>query len=483
MPRLPRAILAAPALALAIAAPARAAEPPLSVDLGDGVSIELVYIPAGSFTQGSPPSEKDRKDDEAAHQVTISRPFYLGKTPVTVAQFGRFVTATGYRTEAEKGTSGGYGWNGKDLEQRQEFTWKSPGFPQKGDHPVTIVTYGDAVAFTAWLSRKAGRAVTLPTEAQWEYAYRAGSTSAYYGGAVAAEAPALGWFKQNAGKGTHPVGQKKPNTFGLYDMAGNVFAWCADWYGPYPEGDVKDPQQTSPGAEKRRVLRGGSWLKDIKNGRAAARNRSSPGSRNADNGFRVAAARDASASSPVPASPPSPPPSSPPGSSAPSAGTGVAIGAGCLGTMAVMGAGFIALIVLLVRRSGGGGKGGIRVRVGADGFWIDAPREDVGATLHYRYRGRTGRQEGHVVLEASDVGQFVYTGAAPQSVEIVQVLRPQAAPQYVQQAQRGSWSGGGQSAPRQQQAPRQQVVVQHHHHHHTDHRRDEEPFRGYPSAY
>src|SRR5262249_26041586 len=151
-------------------------------------------------------------------------------------------------------------------------------------------TFGDANAFVAWASRKTGRRVRLPTEAEWEYAARGGTATPWFGASKEEDALALGWFKANAGSSTHPVALKKPNAFGLFDMAGNVYEWCRDVYAPYPAGDAVDPENaTNTGTEpERRVLRGGSWLKDPRRARSAARNRNTPGSRNADNGFRVA---------------------------------------------------------------------------------------------------------------------------------------------------------------------------------------------------
>jgi formylglycine-generating enzyme required for sulfatase activity len=219
-------VLVAPRVAIAD-------ETNLHLDLGEGVGLELVLVPAGTFVEGSPPGEKGREEGETPHHVRLTEAYYIGRFPVTVGQYARFASASGYRTEAERGKSGGFGWDGKSLVQREEFTWKSPGFPQTDDHPVTLVTYADALAFGAWLSRTQGRAFTLPTEAQWEHAYRATTTTAFYEGKTDADVLLLGWFSRNARNGTHPVAQKKPNALGLYDMAGNVSEWCLDWYAPY----------------------------------------------------------------------------------------------------------------------------------------------------------------------------------------------------------------------------------------------------------
>src|SRR4029078_11107940 len=144
-------------------------------------------------------------------------------------------------------------------------------------------------------ARKGGRTVTLHTEAQWEMACRAGSKARFYQGASDDEARRIGWFKQSAGSGTGAVGQKKPNALALFDMSGKVNEWVLDWYGPsYGEAAVKDPLEgrSSLSDKPRRVLRGGSGLGDARNARCAARYRNTPGSRNADNGFRVAASVD-----------------------------------------------------------------------------------------------------------------------------------------------------------------------------------------------
>jgi sulfatase modifying factor 1 len=446
----------------------------LDVDLGGGVKIALVLVPRGTFEEGSPPSEASRSDDERSHRVTLNNDVYIGKFPVTRGQFARFASAAGYRTEAEKGTSGGSGWDGKALVQRRDFTWKSPGFDQTDAHPVTIVTYDDALAFTAWLTRTTGRSFTLPTEAQWEYAYRAGTKGAYHGAANEAEALGLGWFKANAGNGTRPVGQKKANGFGLHDMAGNVNEWCLDWYAPYEAGLAEDPLAMTPDAsdKPRRVLRGGSWLKDTKSGRAAARYRNAPGSRNADNGFRVAAGTSVVAAMPIA---PTPDPITPrPSSNRPeettSTGTGSCVGTGVvLGTIAFFGW----MLVLIIRSqkkiaaSRAPARSLVGHRLARDGFWLDAPGHLVGSLVSYRYRTADGSlHDGQVRLEGAPSGQYVYTGHAPATMLALQLIGSASSPFRETYSSRSSQSS--QSRHRSET---------------TSHLVDDTPFRGYPSAY
>ena len=204
------------------------AEEPLVIDLGEGASIELVRISKGQFTQGSPESEQGREIDEAAREVTLSSDFYLGTTPVTVGQFRRFVVETNHKTEAESGPSGGFGVVGGELVQQPHFNWRNPGYAQTDEHPVTIVTFVDATAFLNWLSGKSGRTMILPTEAQWEYACRAGSAARFYNGDDDTAMDAIGWSQKNAPSSPMPVKQKQPNAFGLYEMSGNVYEWCQD---------------------------------------------------------------------------------------------------------------------------------------------------------------------------------------------------------------------------------------------------------------
>jgi len=283
----------------------------LTLDLGDTVALKLVRIPAGKFLMGSPETEEDRDKGEVQHEVTISKPFYMGVTHVTVDQFAVFVKDSGYKTDAEKdGWSLGFEVRDGDIGAKKTdgCSWRNPSFDQKGDHPVVQVSWNDVKAFCDWLSKKSGKTVVLPTEAQWEYACRAGTKTAYAWGdnpddgkgwANAADqslkkklpnAPAA-WKFFSWDDGfvfTSPVGSFKANTFGLYDMNGNAWQWCQDHYGDYEKGAATDPTGADTGAL--RVLHGGSWINGPRRCRSAYRLRLSPVSRCGGIGFRVAVA-------------------------------------------------------------------------------------------------------------------------------------------------------------------------------------------------
>ena len=151
-----------------------------TIELGDGVKLEMVLIPAGSFVMGDDTGLDDAKP---VHKVTITKPFYLGKYEVTVEQFRQFVEATGYVTDAEKGTGfqGAFGWNRDTMEfkMNEKYSWRNTGFAQSDAHPVVNVSWNDAMEFCKWLSSKEGKSYRLPTEAEWEYACRAGTTTRY----------------------------------------------------------------------------------------------------------------------------------------------------------------------------------------------------------------------------------------------------------------------------------------------------------------
>lgn len=280
-------------------------------EITNSIGMKLVLIPAGESMMGSSDSEKDRSSNESPqHRIRITRPFYLGQHEVTVGQFRAFVDDSGYKTDAEKDGKGGFGFDPKTntFSQKQEYTWRNPGFQQTNDHPVVNVSWNDAAAFCDWLSRKESQRYRLPTEAQWEYGCRAGTTTRYSCGddaetlvqvgnvadaAVKAKYPQFPTISASDGYlYTAPVGRFRPNAFGLYDVHGNVWEWCSDWYdgGYYGHSPVDDP--TGPSAGSLRVFRGGGWSSNAGYCRSAYRNRGSADGRFDILGFRVARAAE-----------------------------------------------------------------------------------------------------------------------------------------------------------------------------------------------
>ena len=257
------------------------------------VRMEFVLIPAGEFLMGSSDEEIKRLNEKEKrsvekypdyftregpqHRVGITKPFYLAKYETTVAQFRWFVDKTGYRTDAEKRGGACVSAAGKP-QKVADAGWQNPYFEQGDQNPVACVSWNDATAFCKALVDSVAVEVALPTEAQWEYACRAGSTGQFcYGDDP--EAKQLGeyaWYGSNSGRKTHPVGQKRPNQWGLYDMHGNVWEWCQDWYGDHYGSSVgSDPRGPSSGTD--RVVRGGSWSFSDNLLRSAVRVRRSPG--------------------------------------------------------------------------------------------------------------------------------------------------------------------------------------------------------------
>ena len=236
---------------------ASAAGRTLTLNLGQGVTIKLMRIPAGKFVMGSPETEKDhRKDEGPQHRVTISNAFYMGITEVT-------------------------------QEQYESVTGKNPSSFKDPRNPVEQVSWYDATAFCTALSKKTQRSVRLPTEAQWEYACRAGTRTCFSFGNEDKDLAAHAWYNSNSGGKTHPVGRKKPNPAGLYDMHGNVFEWCRDWYDAkfYAKAKNVDPENTTEA--EYRVLRGGSWRWKSVSCHAARRIWAPPRHRDSNRGFRV----------------------------------------------------------------------------------------------------------------------------------------------------------------------------------------------------
>ena len=230
------------------------------VDLG-GAKMEFVAIKAGTFTMGSSvaPEFGWQADERPEHKVTITKSFSLGKYPVTRGQFVAFVKATGYKTEAER-AGWAFGWNEKgDIFAVPGLNWQNAPFLQADDHPVLCINWNDAKAFCDWAAKLTGRVVRLPTEAEWEYACRAGTRTKWFFGDDESAFGEYAWCRKNSGLQTHPVGQKKPNPWGLFDMHGSAWQWCQDLAGAYGS-DAVDP--TGAASSDTRVLRGGAWSDD-----------------------------------------------------------------------------------------------------------------------------------------------------------------------------------------------------------------------------
>jgi formylglycine-generating enzyme required for sulfatase activity len=276
----------------------------------------IVTIPAGRATLGSPPGETLREDvpenlaarERVRHEVVFARPFALGKFEVTRGQYARLVAATGHA-----GTPGCFIWDFTALTWSVDpnKSWREPGFVQRDDEPVICVSIADAEAYAAWLSRATGLPYRLPSEAEWEYAARAGTTTArhwgdgraeacdyanvYDRGAVraldtpAAQSDADHFFPCDDGHiFTAPVGTYRANRFGLHDMIGNVWEWVADCFHDTYEGAPADGSAWMTGPCRYRGDRGAGWNFKPRTARSAFRGRPDPDRRDTDLGFRVA---------------------------------------------------------------------------------------------------------------------------------------------------------------------------------------------------
>ncbi len=229
----------------------------------NSIGMELVLLPAGSFIMGGDwDAEQADENELPQHEVTFNQAFYIGRTPVTQSQW-----------EAVMGTN------------PSEF--------RGGDHPVETVSHEDAGEFLRRLNHSEGSpGYRLPTEAEWEYAARAGSMSTYCFGPQAAKLSAYAWFQKNSGRTTHPVGQLASNAWGLFDMHGNVHEWCADWFDRnyYARSPGENPRGPRKGVA--RSLRGGDWGSEAWYCRCAIRSLSAPTRRSPRVGLRIVRAMD-----------------------------------------------------------------------------------------------------------------------------------------------------------------------------------------------
>lgn len=307
----------------------------------NSIGMTMVLIPPGEYLMGSTDQQVDaslklaeglhavpdqktvHNAERPRHRVVLTRPYLMSATEVTVGQFKKFVDASGYLTEAEQAGA--------------SAPFRNPGFPITDNSPASSITWNDAVAFCNWLSEQEklaapyggafsldskkwtvqpGDGYRLPTEAQWEFACRAGTETSYFFGDDEELLTTYAWYGKNAGRRTQPIGRLMPNAFGLFDMYGNVAEWCQDWYDAsfYASSPVEDPVGGAPGSA--RVVRGGhAWPFANHLARSGYRDKSMPAARLPQFGFRVsrtlengpARTTGSSAKLPEPSTPKTPP--------------------------------------------------------------------------------------------------------------------------------------------------------------------------------
>jgi formylglycine-generating enzyme required for sulfatase activity len=302
----------------------------VEIESRNRVGMTLVLIPPGEFLMGSSteqvdralewiktipraaPGEVDRirREEQPQHRVVLSRPWQMGRTEVTIGQYRRFVEATNYVTEAERFGGGNSSKSDESDPRKRAARWHSPGYQVTEESPVSQITWNDMVEFCNWMSKEDRRepvyrlndrdmwtsnlsadGYRLPTEAEWEYACRAGTTTHYSFGDDVAKLDDYAWFNRTAEQrseiGARPVATKRPNPWGLYDMHGNVWERCEDFHDPnwYAESPAVDPR--GPTAGGNRIVRGAGWHYFDLHCRSAYRNNYSPQSRTGNTGFRV----------------------------------------------------------------------------------------------------------------------------------------------------------------------------------------------------
>ena len=248
---------------------------------------DMVFVEGGMFLMGN---NYGKDDEKPVHSVTVSS-FYMGKYEVTVGQYRKFVTATGYKTAAEK-EGWVTAWNGTSWDTKHNVWWEHDAHGDKRAHeednqPVLYLTWDDAAKYCEWMSSVTSKHYRLPTEAEWEYAAKGGKRNhnyVYSGGNNIGDA---GWYADNSTVKTHPVGKKNANELGIYDMTGNVIEYTSDWYSEHYYGmsDSENPQ--GPGFGKAKVARGGGWHSKPEDSRNTDRHYDEKWSRCNYNGFRV----------------------------------------------------------------------------------------------------------------------------------------------------------------------------------------------------
>ncbi len=415
------AVPARPAEALPSASPSVSARPaphtppaapPTEVALGDGVTLPLRFVVPGAFSQG----DVDPKAGAPVRNVQLSKGFWLAETETTVGAFRRFVAATGYRTEAEKGATGGSGFDGTALVKGAGYTWQNPGYPITDRHPVSLLTHADAKAFAAWLSTVSSSGLTfrLPTEAEWELA-----ASREASAATTKLAAVLAADKK---RGPHPVCERRPpdgREISFCDLLGNVSEWTEDNDRARTTEPAVDPLET---AGDRKVLKGGSWFKDPFWARPGARYSNTAGTRNADNGFRVAAdvtSKPVGGTVPPKSSEVADFPGTPstPGSSF--TFYNIVFGGMVVGILGVV---FAMFVSGLRRGLSRGSVAGATLRPGVDGFFVDTDQYAPNSMVHYScyVNGTPIRSAAPLVGKRT----FVFTGGVPKNLRLERIDDP-----------------------------------------------------------
>ena len=227
----------------------------ISISVKDGISIDMVRVEAGTFTMGATPEmKKPDKDEKPAHQVTLTNDYYIGKYEVTQALW-------------------------------QAVMDNNPSYFKGDNLPVECVSWYDCQEFINKLNRITGKTFRLPTEAEWEYATRGGNKNRGYQYSGSSNLSDVAWYEDNSGGKTHAVGSKQANELGIYNMSGNVWEWCQDWYGKYSIYSQTDPAGAASGPY--RVYRGGSWYDAAGGCRSSYRINSTPGNRSFNLGLRL----------------------------------------------------------------------------------------------------------------------------------------------------------------------------------------------------
>lgn len=264
---------------------------------------DMVFVKGGTFTMGPDRPSMDMGYDleYPAHKVTLSN-YYIAKYPITYRQFKLFVEQTGYLSDAERGTSikgDGINYGSNIIAHRKEQRSRTAHWRHttegtertdtEVDYPVVHVSYNDATAYCKWLSEKSGRKYRLPTEAEWEYAARGGQKSKGYIYSGSNDVEEVAWTRFSSDLVYQPVGGKKPNELGIYDMSGNCLEWCFDYFYPYTAEDQVNPKGPSQPAtvNRTRAMRGGSFARYPSYARVCSRFKITETERGKESGFRV----------------------------------------------------------------------------------------------------------------------------------------------------------------------------------------------------